>query len=57
MNPDQRDNDGDGQGDACDDDDDDDGVDDEFDNCPLAANEDQLNLEPTPDSLGDACDR
>lgn len=39
INPEQLDTDSDGQGNACDDDDDNDGVDDQFDSCPLAANQ------------------
>jgi Tol biopolymer transport system component len=38
SNPNQTNTDGDGEGNACDADDDNDGVDDQFDNCPLAVN-------------------
>ena len=51
---DQSDIDGDDLGDACDPNSDADTINDEFDNCPLIANEDQANLDG--DLLGDLCD-
>jgi flagellar hook assembly protein FlgD len=54
INPNTADSDGDGVINICDLDNDNDGIEDEFDNCPLIANEEQLDT--NEDGLGDACD-